>query len=49
VIGYYLKHSAEFSEYLKKRESEEQGLLAAHAEWSPSGLRERLLARRKRP
>lgn len=47
VIGYYLKRSAEFSEYFKKRESEERELLAAHPEWSPNGLRERLLARRK--
>jgi uncharacterized protein (DUF433 family) len=47
VIGYYLKHSAELSGYLKKRESQEQELLAAHPEWSPDGLRERLLARRK--
>lgn len=49
VIGYYLKHSAEFAGYLQKREREERELLAAHPEWSPKGLRERLLARRKTP
>jgi uncharacterized protein (DUF433 family) len=47
VIGYYLKHSAEFAGYFEKREREERELLAAHPEWSPKGLRERLLARRK--
>ncbi|MBI1790841.1 MAG: DUF433 domain-containing protein [Acidobacteria bacterium] len=46
VIGYYLKHSAELAEYFEKREREENELLAAHPEWSPKGLRERLLARR---
>ena len=50
VIGYYLKHSAELSEYLRKRERDEAEMLAAHAEeWQPKGLRERLLARRKSP
>ena len=48
VIGYYLKHSDELAEYLERREGEERELLAAHRdEWSPNGLRERLLARRK--
>ena len=47
VIGYYLKHSAELAEYFKKREREEKELLAAHPEWSPPGLRERLLVCRK--
>ncbi|MFN0167723.1 MAG: DUF433 domain-containing protein [Bryobacteraceae bacterium] len=45
VIGYYLKHSAELVDYLEKREREEKALLEAHPEWSPKGLRERLLAR----
>jgi uncharacterized protein (DUF433 family) len=49
VIGYYLKHSAELAEYFEKRERNQQQLLAAHPEWSPRGLRERLLARRKSP
>ena len=47
VIGYYLKHSSELGEYLKKREAEEGAILAGHSEWSPAGLRERLIARRK--
>lgn len=48
VIGYYLKHSAEFTEYFEKRERDEKELLDAHRnEWSPKGLRERLLARRE--
>jgi uncharacterized protein (DUF433 family) len=50
VIGYYLKHSAELAEYFEKREREENEMLAAHRdEWSPKGLRGRLLARRKNP
>ena len=47
VIGYYLKHSAEFVKYFETREREEKELLAAHPEWSPLGLRERLMARQK--
>jgi uncharacterized protein (DUF433 family) len=47
VIGYYLKHSAEFAAYFEKREREERELLAGHPEWSPKGFRERLLARRR--
>jgi len=48
VIGYYLKHGSEFTEYFDRRAREEQELLEAHEEeWSPRGLRERLLARRK--
>jgi uncharacterized protein (DUF433 family) len=47
VIGYYLKHGAELAEYLERRENEERKLLDAHSgEWSPVGLRQRLLARR---
>lgn len=47
VIGYYLKHSSELVEYFEKRVREDKELLAAHQEeWSPRGLRERLLARR---
>jgi len=50
VIGYYLKHSAQLAEYLSRRQHEESELLEAHQdEWSPRGLRERLLARRKQP
>jgi len=48
VIGYYLKHSTEFAEYLKMRERDQQALLDTHQDdWSPLGLRERLLARRR--
>jgi len=48
VIGYYLKHGSELAGYFERRGREEQNLLAAHeAVWSPRGLRERLLARRK--
>src|SRR5580693_827846 len=47
VIGYYLKHSAEFATYFERREREEGDLLSSHPEWSPKGLRERLLARRE--
>jgi uncharacterized protein (DUF433 family) len=47
VIGYYLKHSAEFAGYFEQREREERELVASHPEWSPKGLRDRLLARRK--
>ena len=49
VIGYYLKHIAELAEYFERREREENALVAAHPEWQPRGLRERLLARRKTP
>lgn len=46
VIGYYLKHAAELCQYFATREREEQALRADHPEWSPAGLRERLMARR---
>jgi uncharacterized protein (DUF433 family) len=47
VIGYYLKHGSELAEYLEQRRRAEEELLATHEEeWSPRGLRERLLARR---
>jgi hypothetical protein len=50
VIGYCLKHSVDLAAYFRKREREEKELLDAHKdEWSPRGLRERLLARRKNP
>jgi uncharacterized protein (DUF433 family) len=47
VIVYYQKYSTELAEYLRKREVEEDTLLADHSEWSPAGLRERLMTRRK--
>lgn len=47
VIGYYLKHGSELAEYFDRRNREEKEMLEAHQdEWSPRGLRERLLARR---
>lgn len=50
VIGYYLKHGSELAGYLNQRQHEEQALLEAHhEEWSPRGLRERLLSRGVNP
>jgi hypothetical protein len=46
VMGYHLKHADEFAEYFENRAREEQTLLSSHPEWSPQGLRDRLLARR---
>lgn len=46
VIGYYLKHADALAEYFANRAREEESLLSAHPEWSPRGLRDRLLARR---
>jgi uncharacterized protein (DUF433 family) len=48
VIGYYLKHRDELTEYFASRERAEKELLEANPQWSPLGLRERLLARRSR-
>lgn len=49
VIGYYLKHGSELTEYFDRRARDEQAMLGAHEEeWSPRGLRQRLLARRKK-
>jgi uncharacterized protein (DUF433 family) len=47
VIGYYLKHADELTEYFENRSREEEVVLSSHPEWSPKGLRDRLLARRK--
>jgi len=48
VLGYYLKHRSELAEYFDRRARDEREMLEAHQEeWSPRGLRERLLARRK--
>ena len=46
VIGYYLKHADELAGYLENRARQEERLLSSHPEWSPKGLRDRLLARR---
>ena len=47
VIGYYLKHADDLAEYLETRVRDEEALLDSHPEWSPKGLRDRLVARRK--
>jgi len=47
VIGYYLKYSSELRGYFETREREEKILLDEDPEWSPAGLRQRLMARRK--
>ena len=47
VLGYYLKHTAELAPYFERRKKDQEELIAAHPEWRPKGLRERLLARRK--
>jgi hypothetical protein len=46
VIGYYLKHADELAEYFEARARMEESLLSEHPEWSPKGLRDRLIARR---
>jgi hypothetical protein len=47
VIGYYLRHGSELAGYFDAHARAEQQMLEAHQEeWSPRGLRERLLARR---
>ena len=46
VIGYYLNHADELAAYFGTRAREEEHLISAHPEWSPKGLRDRLLARR---
>lgn len=46
VIGYCLKHADELADYFENRAREERTLLSSHPEWSPKGLRDRLLARR---
>ncbi len=47
VIGYYLQQADELAHYLETRARSQETLLAAHPEWAPKGLRDRLLARRK--
>jgi uncharacterized protein (DUF433 family) len=47
VIGYYLKHGSELADYFDRRSRYEKEMLEAHRdEWSPQGLRQRLLAKR---
>lgn len=48
VIGYYLQNRAEVEEYLGRRKAHREELKAeAEARFSPEGLRERLLARKR--
>ncbi len=48
VIGYWLKHGAELRPHLEHQSAKEQALVTDNAlEWSPPGLRDRLIARRK--
>jgi uncharacterized protein (DUF433 family) len=46
VLGHYLKHQSDLDTYLKSREEQAETLRQSHPEWSPAGLRDRLLARR---
>jgi len=42
-----MKHGSELAEYFDRRACEEKDILETHRnEWSPPGLRQRLLARR---
>ena len=45
VVGYYMKHADELAEYFENRAREEEWLLSSDPEWSPKGLRDRVLAR----
>lgn len=48
VLGYYLRHGSDLADYLDQRRREENELVVSHEEeWSPLGLRQRLLARRE--
>ena len=50
VIGYYLKHGAELAPYFESRAREQEELLTSNRDqWSPAGLRQRLLARQDNP
>jgi len=47
LIGYYLRHTAEMEEYLRRRIRESQEAQRQNeARWRPDGVRQRLLARR---
>jgi uncharacterized protein (DUF433 family) len=50
VIGYYLHRRQEVDEYLERRQEEALKVRQENeARWSPSGVREKLLARRNPP
>ena len=46
VLGSCLKHQTDLDAYLKSREEQAEALRQSHPEWSPIGLRDRLLASR---
>ena len=47
IIGYYLRHSADFEAYLDQRLRDSERVRAENERrWSPEGIRERLLSRR---
>ena len=49
VIGYYLQHRAEVKDYLRQRQSQRQMIREeVESRFPPQGIRDRLLARRKR-
>ena len=46
LIGYFLSHTTEMEEYLRRRQRESQEVRQQNeARWSPDGIRQRLLAR----
>jgi uncharacterized protein (DUF433 family) len=48
ILGYYLGHQAELDQYLqRRRQAAEQARQENEARFSPLGVRDRLLARRK--
>lgn len=48
LIGYYLRHTAEIEEYLRRRIRESQEVQRQNeARWRPEGVRQRLLSRRR--
>lgn len=50
VIGYYLHHRGEVDAYLRERERQADAIQKENeARFDPSGIRERLLARRAAP
>ena len=49
VIGYYLHHRTEIEEYLQQREEQAEKVREMNeSRFNPQGIRERLLARKKR-
>jgi uncharacterized protein (DUF433 family) len=49
VIGYYLRHAADLEPYFARRtEDARQAKHSNESHWPPEGIRDRLLARRRR-